>query len=315
MVCGYGTTSELRTAQRVEERPFGMDREHRLQFSPIAVLIGDAVMFFSDLALSRRLEAAEGHACRQFALARRRLHPECGSEAIRIAGADVVFDGPDSPVTQTFGLGMPESPSPYHLEEIEQFFKTRGAPTQHEISPFAGTATLQLLCARGYRPIEISSVMFTTGEARLKAMPPPESGADIRIRIVGPEEADLWSQVSALGWTHEHPELQPFMHEIGTLLVHRESSACFMAEIDGQEAAAGALLVHDGVALFAGASTVPEFRRRGLQGALLAARMNYARKQGCDLAMMVAEAGSDSQRNAQRQGFLVAYTRIKWRKD
>jgi GNAT superfamily N-acetyltransferase len=272
-------------------------------------------MIFPDLALSRRLESTEGHACRQFALARLRLFPQSGSEATRIAGADVVFDGPDSPVTQTFGLGMRESPTPEHLDEIEHFFHARGAPTQHEVSPFAGTATLQLLCARGYRPIEINSVMFTTVEARLQAMPPPESHADIRIRIVGPEEADRWSQVSALGWTHEHPELQPFMRDIGALLVHRESSACFMAEIDGREAAAGALLVHEGVALFAGASTVPEFRRRGLQGALLAARMNYAREQGCDLAMMVAEAGSNSQRNAQRQGFLVAYTRIKWRKD
>jgi hypothetical protein len=43
--------------------------------------------------------------------------------------------------------------------------------------------------------------------------------------------------------------------------------------------------------------------------------MRYGREQECDLAMMVAEPGSDSQRNAQRQGFLVAYTRIKWRKD
>jgi hypothetical protein len=28
--------------------------------------------------------------------------------------------------------------------------------------------------------------------------------------------------------------------------------------------------------------------------------------------MMVAEAGSDSQRNAERQGFRIAYTRMKW---
>ena len=33
---------------------------------------------------------------------------------------------------------------------------------------------------------------------------------------------------------------------------------------------------------------------------------------GCDLAMMVAEAGSGSQRNAERQGFRIAYTRTKW---
>jgi len=102
---------------------------------------------------------------------------------------------------------------------------------------------------------------------------------------------------------------------MGTLLTHRESSACFLATIDDQPAAAGALFLHEGVALFAGASTLPEFRRRGLQAALLEARIRYACEHGCDLAMMVAEAGSNSQRNAQRQGFLVAYTRLKWRKD
>jgi GNAT superfamily N-acetyltransferase len=65
--------------------------------------------------------------------------------------------------------------------------------------------------------------------------------------------------------------------------------------------------------LFAGAATVPELRRRGLQAALLEERMRYASDHGCDLAMMVAEAGSLSQRNAERQGFRVAYTRLKWR--
>ena len=41
--------------------------------------------------------------------------------------------------------------------------------------------------------------------------------------------------------------------------------------------------------------------------------MRYAFDHGCDLAMMVAEAGSNSQRNAERKGFQVAYTRTKWR--
>jgi hypothetical protein len=59
-------------------------------------------MLLSAHALSCRLEAAEGFACSGFAMARRRLFPESGSEAIRVAGADVVFDGPDSPITKTF---------------------------------------------------------------------------------------------------------------------------------------------------------------------------------------------------------------------
>jgi hypothetical protein len=54
-------------------------------------------------------------------------------------------------------------------------------------------------------------------------------------------------------------------------------------------------------------------RRKGLQGALLQERMRYAVQHGSDLAMMVAEAGSNSQRNAERKGFRVAYTRLKWK--
>jgi hypothetical protein len=69
-----------------------------------------ARMLFSDLALSRRLESAEGHACVQFAEARRRLFPDSGAEWMECAGAYAVFDGIDSPVTQTFGLGIFEEP-------------------------------------------------------------------------------------------------------------------------------------------------------------------------------------------------------------
>jgi GNAT superfamily N-acetyltransferase len=83
--------------------------------------------------------------------------------------------------------------------------------------------------------------------------------------------------------------------------------------LDGQPGAAGSLSIHEGVALFAGAATVPQMRRRGLQAALLRERMRYAFEHGCDLAMMAAEAGSNSQRNAERKGFRIAYTRTKWR--
>jgi GNAT superfamily N-acetyltransferase len=70
--------------------------------------------------------------------------------------------------------------------------------------------------------------------------------------------------------------------------------------------------MHDKVALFGGAATVPELRRCGLQTALLHERMRYAFDHGCDLAMMVVVPGSDSQRNAERKGFRIAYTRTKW---
>jgi hypothetical protein len=58
---------------------------------------------------------------------------------------------------------------------------------------------------------------------------------------------------------------------------------------------------------------VPDGRHRGAQLALLAARLNVASGLGCDLAMMAALPGSGSQRNAERNGFRIAYTRTKWR--
>ena len=91
-----------------------------------------------------------------------------------------------------------------------------------------------------------------------------------------------------------------------------EKLRAFLAWIDGVAVAAGALAIHDGVALLAGAATLPQWRGRGAQRALLEHRLAVAAEAGCDLATMGASPGSASQRNAERHGFRIAYTRIKW---
>ena len=139
-----------------------------------------SAVIFSDLALAKRLEKAEGFACSQFAEARRRRFPERGSKWIVCAGTTVVFDGIDSPTTQTFGLGLFEELSATGLDEIESFFFERGTSTMHEVCPMAGAATLDLLCARNYRPFEISNVLY-----RVVEKPEAKSAKGIRVRIVG----------------------------------------------------------------------------------------------------------------------------------
>jgi hypothetical protein len=264
-------------------------------------------MYFSDLVLSQRLERAEGHACLQYAEARRRLFPDSGAQWIECGGAYAVFNGIESPVTQTFGLGLFEELSAASLDVIERFFLDRGAPVHHEVSPFAGVDAMQMLCARNYRPIEISNVLWRSVER-----PTAEEQSAVSVRLIVPEEAQLWSDISARGWSHEHPELGDFLLDLGAASAAREDSLCFLAEHDGKPGAAGVLCLHDGVALFGGSATVPELRRRGLQRALLHTRMRYAFDHGCDLAMIVVHPGSDSQRNAERDGFRIAYTRTKW---
>ena len=62
------------------------------------------------------------------------------------------------------------------------------------------------------------------------------------------------------------------------------------------------------LALF-GAATLPQFRGHGVQTAFLYARMAAAAKAGCDVAVTVTLGGSTSQRNAERAGFHVAYSK------
>ena len=134
----------------------------------------------------------------------------------------------------------------------------------------------------------------------------------MRVRTIAHDEVSLWADTAAGGWS-ETPELAGFISAFAAVLLESRGVVCFVAELDGRPIATGAMSLADGVALLAGASTIPAGRRRGAQLALLEARLRHAASVGCDLAMMCAAPGSASQRNAERQGFRVAYTRIKWR--
>jgi GNAT superfamily N-acetyltransferase len=131
---------------------------------------------------------------------------------------------------------------------------------------------------------------------------------------VGADEAGAWADTSARGWG-ESPELAAFMLDFGTVTARSAGTHCFVAEADGVAVGAAAVALHGGVALLAGASTLPEWRGRGAQAALLDARLRHAAAHGCDLAMMGAQPGSASQRNAERRGFRIAYTRLKWARE
>jgi hypothetical protein len=272
--------------------------------------VAEPSLLFSDLALARRLERTEGRSNAEFVEARARAFPESGAQWIEVAGAYAMFDGVSSPCTQTFGLGLFETASNADLEKIEAFFKERGAPVFHEVSPLADVALVELLNARGYRPFEFTSVLFRSigpGD-RVTA----SRNNRIQVRLLRDDEQELFAQLAFRGWSASG-ELVEFLREVGRISSARPRAPSFLAELDGQPIASGAMNLCDGVALLAGASTVPEGRRQGAQLALLDGRLRHAVEQGCDLAMMGASPGSASQRNAERHGFRIAYTRIKWR--
>jgi GNAT superfamily N-acetyltransferase len=267
---------------------------------------------FADLALARRLERAEGRSNARSVDARARLFPERGSCWIEVAGALAMFDEPSSPITQTFCLGLFQTPTADDFAVIEAFYRERGAPVFHEVSPMADAALLSQLVERGYQPIEFTSVLYQpiTGQSRPMGSDVTE-GLSPAVRLIGPDEGELYARISAAGWSEFG--FGDFMLETGRLYARTEGLHLFLAELDGEAIATGALSLCEGVAHLAGASTIPEGRRHGAQLALLEARLQYAKSHGCDLALMGALPGSSSQRNAERNGFRIAYTRVKWK--
>ncbi|MEO8029625.1 MAG: hypothetical protein ABJC74_17830 [Gemmatimonadota bacterium] len=261
----------------------------------------------ADMTLARRLERAEALSNAAFVDARIRVSPELGARWIEVAGALAMFDGVGSPCTQTFGLGIFAPVAPAALAELEEFFQSRGADVDHEVSPLADPSALELLPARGYRPIEMSTVLF-----RPLAGPSGTQPDGISVRRTGPSDASLWARTAAEGW-RDHPAVADLVYELGMVMTQVAGTELWLAEMNEVAVAAGALSLREGVGLLAGASTIPEWRGRGAQAALLRTRLESAVEQGADLAMICTQPGGASQRNAERKGFRIAYTRTKWR--
>jgi hypothetical protein len=259
----------------------------------------------SDLALARRLERTEGRGNAAFVDAQARLDPSSGAIWTSIGGTYAMFAGVGSPITQTFGLGVHLPFAEKELDTIEHFFRSRGSAVFHEVCPLAGVDVSAMLARRGYVPVELSTVLYqaidVTTRIALKG--------GLQVREADKGEAELYGSIAAQGWS-EHPEVMPYIREFAKLSL--ACATCFFAERDGTPIATAALFMHEGTALLAGASTVSAGRRQGAQNALLDTRLQTAASNGCDLAMMVAAPGSASQRNAERQGFRIAYTRTKW---
>lgn len=258
--------------------------------------------------LSQKLERAEARANASFVESRARIMPEAHAKWMEVKGTYVMFDGANSPLTQTFGLGLFGKIEASDLKAIESFYRELDAPICHEVSPMADQDLIPLLNSQGYQPSELTNVMYLPLNEGIRS----NLNAKISTRMISRHEADHWAAISARGWS-EMEGLGDFMFNFGKINANCTNASPFLAEMDGEPIATGMLFICGEVALLAGASTIPEARGRGAQNALLQARLKYAADQGCTLAVMAAEPGSQSQKNSQKHGFLVAYTRTKWK--
>lgn len=267
----------------------------------------EIAMKFIDLELVRRLEMASARSGRSCAEGAQRLHPELGAAAEEIAGGIAVYAGVDSPVTQALGVGLNGPVSEAEIDRLEDFFHSRGAATAIELCPFAGIPLYEALAKREYRLIEVSNVLFRELSST-DAFPPPAPG--VAVRPATPEDEKVFTRTVGEGFVETGLITQALL-DVMDGFFHSEGNHPFLAFVDGVAAGGASAFAFDGVAGMFGASTLPQFRGRGVQTALLAARLQWAMQHGCKLAKGITLPGSTSHRNHERFGFRVAYTRTK----
>jgi GNAT superfamily N-acetyltransferase len=131
----------------------------------------------------------------------------------------------------------------------------------------------------------------------------------VRVQKCTEAEDEIWADTIMRGFS-EHFVVSEENQLILKSLFRRPDSTCLLAWLEGRPAGGGALALHEGIAALYGASTLPSFRRRGVQRAVINALLHVAIEGGCDIAYTLTKPGSASQRNMERQHFRVAYTRV-----
>lgn len=259
------------------------------------------------LDLAREIELAEAQAAVACAEMMATLPSEHAAAIEEVAGGYAVYCGADNPVTQAVALALHGPVTPEELDQLEQFYFDRREPVRVETCPLADTSLFELYRDRGYHVTEFSNVMARRIENDCALSTPTK----IEIRLARPRELDLWVMTVSQGFAENYPVTQELL-AVMKMFARSKNTECYLARIDGRVVGGATLAVRGRIAGFFGASTLPDYRNRGVQTALLYARLHRAAEAGCDLAVSLARPGSRSQRNITRLGFQTLYTRVKF---
>jgi GNAT superfamily N-acetyltransferase len=239
-----------------------------------------------------RAQAAQNAACARASAG--------GIPPSSIAGGEVIFAGAGSPLTQAVALALGQEITAAELDQVEALLGLEPGPMQIETCPFTHPTLLALLAQRGYRISEFQQVLARTIEAPSAG----SSGLDIRPIQAGEEER--WARGILEAFMNGAP-MDPAFLQIMLPVTRAQGTTCFAAWIDGELAGGGTVAIHDGIATLSGAGIRRQFRQRGLQTALIRARLEFAARHGCTVASSSTGPGTTSQRNLERQGFRIAY--------
>ena len=261
--------------------------------------------------LERRAEAIERAALSS-------LHENCPPDAKRHLGLDgievadvfvsVAERDPSILLNRALGLGTGETPDLATIETIAGIYREHGVGrfflhVHPDELPAGGISWLReagLEKARSWR------------QFHRVAVPPADVSTDLRIEPIGPEYATDFAKIVSAAF-----DMTPAAEALIATAAEDARWRLFMSFDGDIPAGAGGLFIHDHCGWLDFGATSPAFRRRGSQGAIMAARIQAALDAGCE--HLFTETGEavegdpqHSYGNIKRHGFEPAALRENW---
>lgn len=263
---------------------------------------------FADVELAQRIEAAAAAEVRRFVRTAQLMDHGTRAAGFDVAGGVAAFLAPESPMNRAIGLGMTGSVDESDVIDLGRFFAKHGAIPSIGVCPLAHPTLVEHLSAEGWIVEGFENVLVRALDADEIVAPRATDAIEIR-EVADDSDRELWKLVAATGFSWPLPPLDA-QFEIGAVVVRRPGTRLLLAFCEGRVAGAAELMIDGATAWLSADTTLPEFRGRGVQRALQQRRLAVATASGCDLAVSEATPGSSSQRNMERAGFRVAYTRL-----
>lgn len=194
-----------------------------------------------------------------------------------------------------------------HLAELGEWYARHDTVLRVDVTPQSGDDALYAsLRAAGLGQVGFFGTLFAAPDVVAAQAASVRTGVTIE-----PAEIGEYASVYVQGLVYP-PAFVATMTASVLVLAAVPDVHLFRARSGGRTIGVGLIHVCGTTAYLAAASTLVEARGRGAQLALIVHRAEVAAALGCELVVGHAAFASSSQRNLERAGLRVAYTKALW---
>lgn len=198
------------------------------------------------------------------------------------------------------------------LDEIVEFYSNRGIPARFEVTPGNASADLfRKLSTLGFFQSGFHTSLYRTLSTDETLIAVTDN--NIHIEEISLANFDIFGELYTKGFGMP-AAFKDYVTANNKVLAESDNWNFYLAHVAGEPAGIAVLFIKNDVATLAASATVPDYRNKGVQTALIEKRIQRALGEGCRYLVGQAAFGSVSQKNMERAGLKVAYTNAVWEK-